>query len=75
MTALTTNAHESVESHGSEFVHSAGLAIMPSTGADDDTQPKSIEWESAKLATEVPKLHTSSETVILSLTQESTKVL
>ena len=75
ITALIFFAHESVESHGSEFFRSAGLAIMPSTGADDATKPNSIEWDTAKLATEVPKLHTSFEKVIFSLTQESTKVL
>ena len=74
ITALKNFAHESVESHGSEFFRSAGLT-MPSAGADDDTKPKSIEWDTAKLATEVPKLHTTFEKVIFSLCQESTKVL
>jgi hypothetical protein len=73
ITALKNFAHESVESLGSEFFRSAGLAIMPSTGADDDTKPKSIEWDTAKLATEVPKLHTTFEKVIFHYVRKARK--
>ena len=48
---------------------------MPSSDDHDDKKQKGLEWKTAKLATEVPKLHTSPENTIMSLAQESTKVL
>ena len=55
MTALKNFAHESADSHGSELFRSAGLTIMPSSDVHGDRKPKGIEWDTAKLATEVPK--------------------
>ena len=77
-TALNHFAHGSVDSHGSDFSRSAGLAaaIPPPTEDSIAKHTGKKEWDMAKLATEIPKLHMVFEkTIIELLQQEGTKAL
>ena len=77
VSALQNFSHEAVDSFNSDFFQNAGAIQHNPSAAGEDAKKLSgkKDWDTAKLANEVPKLHASITKAVLLLAQDATKVL